>query len=350
MSEIVPPSRKALSEALGLSAEILKNIELSELPLTNIALKVSRLARLLNDFDVQKIMVFEVGGYPQEEPNAVSPETWQLAVAAGRRFSATDSKTKESREHIFVESIGELEEQLSLGEASLAAARDPDISLTSANPNQYVLGPVGNQSERQGARTRIATASRRLANRRAFIHEYTSRKHYELKLSDIADDVFNRTRERVDSAIGEAVPDSIQRLSAVYENLQSENPEDWSNAVHSCRRILQDLADAIFPPQAEDRVIRKNGKEQMVKLGKDNYINRIVAFVEDSSRSERYEHLVGAHLKFMGERLDSLFRAAQKGSHDTIVDRVEADRYVIYTYLLVGDILSLRESLRASTS
>jgi hypothetical protein len=35
-----PPSHPALTEALQLSAEILKNIELSELPLTNIALKV----------------------------------------------------------------------------------------------------------------------------------------------------------------------------------------------------------------------------------------------------------------------------------------------------------------------
>ena len=97
------------------------------------------------------------------------------------------------------------------------------------------MSPAGNHAERGPARSRIATASKRLASRRAFIHDYASRKHYELKLSGIADDVFNRTRERVDSAIGRAVPDAVQRLSAVYENLQSENPEDWSNAVHSCR-------------------------------------------------------------------------------------------------------------------
>lgn len=46
----------------------------------------------------------------------------------------------------------------------------------------------------------------------------------------------------------------------------------------------------------------------------------------------------------------SMFKAAQKGSHDTIVSREEADRYVIYTYLIVGDILSLRESLSAPAS
>lgn len=349
MSEGVPPSRRALSEALDLSSEILKNIELSELPLTNIALKASRLARLLNDFDVQRIMVFEVGGYPKVEPNTLSPEVWQLAVTAGRMFNSKDSKTEELREHVFAESIGELEEQLSLREASLAAARDPNVSLSSANPNQWVHSPAGNHAERNQTRVLIATASQRLASRRAFIHDYTSRKHYELKLSDIADDVFNRTRERVDSTIGKSVPNSIQRLSAVYENLQSENPEDWSNAVHSCRRILQDLADAVFSPQDEDHIVIVDGKERAVKLGKNNYINRIMAFVAGSSHSERYEHLVGLHLRSVGERLDSIFKAAQKGSHDTIVSREEADRYVIYTYLIVGDILSLRESLSAST-
>lgn len=238
MNDTIPPSRRALSEALDLSSEILKNIELSELPLTNIALKASRLARLLNDFDVQRIMGYEVGGYPKSASNIVSLEVWQLAVTAGREFELVDSETKEINQHIFVESIGELEEELSLGEASLAAARDPDVSVTSANPSQYVLSPAGNSAERRQARTRIASASKRLASRRAFIHDYASRKHYELKLSDIADNIFNRIRERVDSAIGVAVPDSVQRLSAVYENLQSENPEDWSNAVHSCRRIL----------------------------------------------------------------------------------------------------------------
>jgi hypothetical protein len=49
---------------------------------------------------------------------------------------------------------------------------------------------------------------------------------------------------------------------------------------------------------------------------------------------------VGSHLEFIGERLDSVFQAAQKGSHG-VVDKAEADRYVVYTYLIVGDILSL---------
>jgi hypothetical protein len=80
-----------------------------------------------------------------------------------------------------------------------------------------------------------------------------------------------------------------------------------------------------------------------VKLGKEHFINRIIAFVHDRSESRRFGDIVGSHLTFLGDRLDSIVQAAQKGSHATIVTREEADRYVVYTYLVVGDVLTLLE-------
>jgi hypothetical protein len=54
-------------------------------------------------------------------------------------------------------------------------------------------------------------------------------------------------------------------------------------------------------------------------------------------------------LRFIGERLDAIFKAAQKGSHASITTRDEAERYVIYTYMLTGDILSLTSSVKSSS-
>jgi hypothetical protein len=164
-----------------------------------------------------------------------------------------------------------------------------------------------------------------------------------LKYSAISDDVFSRIRETVDGSIGLHVPAAMKKLSSVYDTLASENSEDWSNAVHSCRRVLQDLADVLFPPQ-NDRVIVAGNNKKTIKLGRDNYINRLLAFVQDNSDSERFKAIVGSNLEFLIDRLDAVFRAAQKGSHDVIVSRDEADRYVVYTYLVVGDILSLARS------
>ena len=73
-----------------------------------------------------------------------------------------------------------------------------------------------------------------------------------------------------------------------------------------------------------------------------------MAFVEDSAESERFQEIVGSHLRYMGERLDALFGAAQKGSHTTVT-KEEADRCVIYTYILVSDILSLHPQQTPTT-
>ncbi len=101
MIDIIPPSRQALREALTLSEDILKNIELSEMPLANISLKVSRLARLLNDFDNQRIMEFEASGYPSA-PDGVPLDIYRLAVIAGREFQQKNEKTGEIKNYILI--------------------------------------------------------------------------------------------------------------------------------------------------------------------------------------------------------------------------------------------------------
>jgi hypothetical protein len=335
MGDLIPPTRATLDEALALSAEILRDVEADQVPLTSVALKASRLARLLNDFESQAIMEYEVSGYPVDSSGILPPEVWESAVRAGRKYEEVDTKTKEPREYVYVESISSLEKQIEMAEASLAAARDPSGGRSSP------WGPQSNLYERLAIRNSVQAASSRLASRRAFIYEYATRRYYELRFSGIADDVFGRIRERVDAQIGLVLRDAPKRFAAAYDSLRSKNPEDRSNAVHSCRRILEDLADAVFPATDGTRTKVVDGREITIHLGKQHYINRVLAFVEDSSSSRRFQQIVGSQLTFLGDRLEAVFKAAQKGSHATIVAREEADRYVVYTYLVVGDILSL---------
>jgi hypothetical protein len=337
ISQGVPATPEVLEEALALSEDALADIELSRIPLASVALKASRLARLLNDFEAQQMFRAEAGGYPSG-PAGVDPQTWHLAELAGRTYEAIDDKTKQAKTVAFVESIGQLESDVEGAKIGLEAAKDPNVSLASANPHQVLSAPRGNMYERAALHRNHTTASQRLASRRALIHEYVSRRYYELKFSGAAQNVFSAVREAVDGSIGETVPGAVQQLASVLDNLRSQNPEDWSNAVHSCRRILQNLADAVFPAQDEKRTL---GDGHSVNLGPDNYINRLVCYAEDNSDSARFHDLVGSHLKFLGDRLDAVFHAAQKGSH-AAVSHDEANRYVIYTYMLVGDILALR--------
>ena len=259
---------------------------------------------------------------------------------AGRLSEQKEDDGGETKLLAYTASISEFEQIINLTPTLLQSARDADFSVSSANPNQVLWTPRSNILERQRIKGECDMAVRRLANSRKLVHQYVLLKHYELKFSGISDDIFSRIRTRVDSAVGKSVPKSINKFSSVYNNLLSENPEDWSNAVHSCRRILKDLADSLYPPR-EDKVIKQGAECKTIKLGQDNYVNRLVAFIETKTVSEKFTRIVGSHLAFIGDRLDSIVESSHKGSHTTITTKEEADRYVIYTYLIVGDILSL---------
>ena len=334
----VPATTHALAEAEALAADILQDIELGSGRLSVVALRALRLARILNDFEAYRILEWESSGYPSEE-SGVAREVWQAGKEAGRTFYKKDSSDT-SQEFMYMESIEQLEQSIDVGTAGLQAAQDPSVSISSANQRQFVTAPAGNVGERNRIRSGILTSTNRLAARRTLIYDYACRKYYELKFGGVADDVFGRIRSAVDDRVGSVVPDSVQKFTAVYEYLKSENPEDWANAAHSCRRILQDLADAVFPAQSEVRNKNVDGKGIQIKLGVDQYINRLVAYVEDNSDSERFEEIVGSQLRYLGDRLDALFYAAQKGSHANVTME-EANRCVVYTYLIVGDFLSL---------
>lgn len=324
-------------EALALADQALKELELSEVSLTSIALKASRIARITGDFDMQQIMIFEAGGYPYES-TGVSAEIWELAKKAGRIVK--EKKDGEIKEYAKLKSIEGLESEIQTAKERLKVSHDPDVSISSSNPNQYVSS-FGNTLERSKISNTISEISQLIGQRRAFIYKYLSNIYYELKYSLATSDSFTRIRAIVDSNIAELVPKSIQKFTAIYDNLESENSEDWSNAVHSCRRVLQDLADVLYPPR-EDVTKKIGGKDKIIKLGSDAYINRIVAYAEENSDSKRFQEIVGSHMQFLGERLDAVFQAAQKGSHSEIVTRDEADRYVVYTYMIVGDLMSLK--------
>lgn len=329
-------------EALILADQALRDLELSEASLTSIALKSSRIARITGNFKMQKIMLCEAGGYPSELtgiPPEINTEIWQLAQRAGRIIKK--KKDGAIEEYAETKSIEQLETEINTAKERLQVSQDADVSISSSNPYQVIPPVAGNLRERLSISNLISNTSKLIGQRRAFIYQYLSDTYYELRYSIATDDSFSRIRGIVDKNLSDLVPNALQKFSAISDNLESNNTEDWSNAVHSCRRVLQDLADSLYP--AGNDVVKKiDGKDTTIKLGADAYINRIVAYCEENADSERFKEIVGSHMRFLGDRLDAVFKAAQKGSHADIVTREEADRYVVYTYMIVGDLMSLK--------
>ena len=337
------PSAKSYEEVLRISERIIEEIEYSKSSLHTISLLCLRLARLTNDETYQKIFYYEAGGYSRSTSDGISVDVFSLCRIANRIFKEKTSSGLE-KEYAYTESVGSIEQLLKTTIISLEVAKDPDISISSSNPNQYVSASHGNCYERENLREIISKCTSKLDSRRAFLYSYAIKIYNEVKYSKISGDIFERIRENVDNSIGELVPNATNKFTSIYESMLSENPENWSNAVHTCRKILQDLADTVFPPQNEKRKKNVGKKEVEISLGSDQYVNRLMCYVEDNSHSERFNELVGSNLDYLGDRLDAIFRASQKGSHSTIYDKDEADRYIVYTYMIVGDILKLTKN------
>lgn len=161
----------------------------------------------------------------------------------------------------------------------------------------------------------------------------------ELEYGDIPSSIFEEIRQRVDKQLIDLSKDAIEKLELAYEKLTSGgSDQNWSLVALECRGILRDVADAVFPPQDKPH---KALDGQTYQVGPNEPINRLLAFVDKNSTDDVRRFAI-AETQYLGSLLDQLSVSINKAVHHK-VERQDAKRCVIYTYLLLGDILLLRK-------
>lgn len=323
-------NQKIKKEALALAEETLADIELSRLPIANIALKASRLSRLVNEFELEKIFEYEVSGYPYTA-QGIAPDVWELGERANR--ITVDEKNKTMMNYY---SIATIENRINSTKIALSQTQDRNISITSANPAQIINPPPNNSQERRIRLIEIRDDSNFLAQRTTFIYSSVKKIYMDLKFSSLTESIWLKLKSRIDSYIREIIPEETQKLTAIYDSLNDDNPEKWSTALTSCRRMLKALADKLYP--STKRVIKKGKKE--IKVDEEHYINRLICYIEETSTHETLDKITNSNLKYIGDRLDNVIEEACKGTH-VKVDKEEAERCFMHVYMLIGDILEI---------
>lgn len=154
----------------------------------------------------------------------------------------------------------------------------------------------------------------------------------DLKFGSIIESIFENTKMTVDSKLVKVCPEAVEKFTSAYERLRETNPESWAQSVTTCRRILKDFADAIYP--AKDTPV--NGK----RVGADEYKNRLWAFASENIGSDTNRKLIQSEINYIGGRVDALYDLTCKGTHAEI-SKDEAERAIIRTYLLIGDLIKL---------
>jgi competence ComEA-like helix-hairpin-helix protein len=172
--------------------------------------------------------------------------------------------------------------------------------------------------------------SQRISHVRRKAHEKSANLLNKLAYTDTKKIAFDLLKEEIDDKLLDLNPELTEKLMAAFKSVSSESSEEWSQALTSCRRLIESLADELYPPTEE----QINGR----KLGKEYYINRLWMFMDKAIESESNRDLAKTHVDFLGSYLQKTHKLTNKGVH-TSITKTEAVKTVFHTYLLIADLL-----------
>lgn len=165
-------------------------------------------------------------------------------------------------------------------------------------------------------------------------HELASDLYKQLKFSGTVSNCFDLLKDAVDDKLLDLNPVISEQLMLAFKSVSSNKEEQWSQALTTCRRLIEALADELYPATNDNG----NGRA----LGKTQYVNRIWAFMDASIESKSNKELAKAHVDFLGSWLEKINKLSNKGVHAEL-GQLEATKAVFHTYLMIADILEYME-------
>ena len=160
------------------------------------------------------------------------------------------------------------------------------------------------------------------------IYEFLDNVILELEYGKIPETVFETIRKEVDEKFRRQCPSAIEKLIVVYEQLNSDNSVVYSQIAGTCRQIIKDVADSVCP------TTQFNKTDGNVELNDAKFLNRLLVGIESSNERQLFKSMFNYTAQF----LHNIHSYASKGDHSPF-QKSDAVRCVVYTYILLGDIL-----------
>lgn len=300
------------SEALALGESLMADFELSQTTTAKRVLKAMRLARLTRDDAAQEWLGFEISGVP----NTPRGREW---MSQTRRWA-----NKEEGKGYWGP-CAELEAVHAGAEAARAALAG-DVSLSG---DLVALAMRERSASLNGHTNTATTMAKVLAAIDARVYAYASDIYAELRFSQIQASLFEASRRAVDAQLASMAGGALAKIDSINERLASEDGEAVSQAMSTCRRLIDAVADAVFP--ASDVPYDLNGQSLSVK--QNAVLNRINAYFHARG-------VFGGRADRLRRGLADIYGRVSTGVHAE-VDAHEARYLFLHTYVLLGEVLTL---------
>ena len=122
--------------------------------------------------------------------------------------------------------------------------------------------------------------------------DYLTELDTKLRFSGTITSSFDILKNAVDDRLLDLDPEIAEQLMLAFKSVSSDSKEEWSQALATCRRLLESLADKLYPATEE------NIKGRTFK--QNQYINRIWRFMDVSIESKSNKEMAKAHVDYLG--------------------------------------------------
>ncbi|MFE7537246.1 hypothetical protein ACFU67_23595 [Streptomyces rhizosphaericola] len=314
--------------------------EFDDRPLSVSIRRAVRIASLAGDSQVAVRLALELrpsDGDPKANGEATrrlmaDPALWASAdgpaEAAMREYlsdRALDRKNPESL--IAGHSLSEIEYLLRM--------LDPELASGNMSPNSF----------ESTARLRNV---QELARHRTFAYlcEWERRFGY----SSINDSIFGSYKAVVDRLLSVHAPDLVERFNTLYRRLNEaaaqdhtrQAGEELSQALTTCRRILEAVVGQVLPAQAEPSAAG-------YKLDQASYRSRLFEFIKITNESKNVSAATTAMAEGLHARFAAFDKLTSKGVHADVALRA-ANMCALNVYVLCGEVLLLKQESEADTT
>ena len=164
--------------------------------------------------------------------------------------------------------------------------------------------------------------------------EKTVKLYSEVTYSDSLRDGFDILKEKIDDKLLDLNPIIAEQLMISFKGMNSKVAEERSQALTTARRFLKELADTIYPPRETPIGERKLGEEQ--------YVNRIWAFMDEAIESKGDKASAKSLVDLIGLNIQNLYKGTNKGVHAE-VSEVQSVLFIFQIYIMVGYLLDYLE-------
>lgn len=317
-------SKKA--EALDILEEGLKELESSKGSITVGVQKLSRASHLLNENNIYAWTQLQLGALEYTQATSKLIEVCRPGIESNdlENFNKSDyDKELEAVKllHIPIENINEIIVNKMLERSGGMHS----VDFIEQKMNNLIKAKKGNDGTYYTHHLQT-----HLVYIKKYCHNYTSSLISKLKYEGTTKNSFDLLKQAVDDKFLEIDPELAEQLMIAFKSISSNKKEEWSHALTTCRRLLEKLADNLYPATDEkigDRTFKQN-----------QYINRLWQFMDVSIQSKSNKDLAKAHVDYLGSWLQKNYTTTCKGVHSEVT-QLEATKFVFHMYLLLVDLL-----------